>query len=169
MSSSARQSDATASGTKFSSFLTFKLDLVRTEMVGLANTYYRQECGLDVRSLRILRAICDSPGLTATAVRELTLIEKTLLSKLLADLLKRKVARRTVHPDDARQFQFWPTPAGSRLRAASDELGWKLEAQMLSVLSENERDELDRLLTKLADAFRGTAGQVVSLSEAPGA
>jgi MarR family transcriptional regulator, temperature-dependent positive regulator of motility len=157
MSSSAQPSDTASSGTKYSSFLTFKLDLVRSEMIGLANTAYRKACGLDVRSLRILRAICDSPGLSATAVRELTLIEKTLLSKLLADLLKRKVVRRTVHPDDARQFQFWPTPAGSRLRTASDELGWKLEAEMLSVLAESERKDLDRLLTKLADAFQDQA------------
>jgi MarR family transcriptional regulator, temperature-dependent positive regulator of motility len=142
---------------KFAHFLTFKLDLIKTEMISRANAVYKPACGLDVRSLRVLRIICDAPGITATAVKEQTLIEKTLLSKVMADLIERKQVRRTIHPDDARHFQLWPTPAGKRTRAASDELGQALEAELLAVLSHDEHAALDHIVDKLVDAFRASA------------
>src|SRR6202044_368675 len=91
--------------TKFSYFLTFKLDLVKSEMIRQANAVYRPACGRDVRSLRGLRIICDEPGITASMLKDQALIEKTVLSKVMAALIKRKLVRRTVHPNDARHFQ----------------------------------------------------------------
>lgn len=150
-------SDSAANqGTEWNYFLTFKLDLVKSEMISRANASYRSAVGLDVRSLRVLRVICHTEGITATALKEQTLIEKTLLSKLVADLIERKLVRRTIHPDDARHFQLWPTAAGKRLRTTADELGQSLETEMLSMLSAQERGELNRIVDKLVDVFRRT-------------
>ncbi|WP_168787419.1 MarR family winged helix-turn-helix transcriptional regulator [Paraburkholderia aromaticivorans] len=135
-------------------YLTFKLDLIKTGMINKANTAYRAACGLDVRLLRVLRLICDKPGVTATALTGQALIEKSLLSKLLAELIERKLIRRTIHPDDARHFQLWPTMAGKRTRAKTDGLGLKLEAEMLSTLSVMECKQLNRIADKLVEAFR---------------
>jgi MarR family transcriptional regulator, temperature-dependent positive regulator of motility len=143
-------------GIEWNYFLTFKLDLVKSEMISRANASYRQAVGLDVRSLRVLRVICNTEGITATALRQYTLIEKTLLSKLVADLIERKLVRRSIHPDDARQFQLWPTAAGKRLRTTADELGQTLETEMLSMLSAQERGELNRIVDKLVEVFRQT-------------
>ncbi|NML30109.1 winged helix-turn-helix transcriptional regulator [Paraburkholderia sp. G-4-1-8] len=123
-------------------------------MISRANAAYRPAVGLDVRSLRVLRIICDTPGITATTLKELTLIEKTLLSKLVADLIERKLVRRSIHPDDARHFQLWATAAGKRTRASSDELGQVLETEILSVLSAEERGQLNHIVDKLVDEFR---------------
>ncbi|VXC96413.1 MarR family transcriptional regulator [Burkholderia sp. 8Y] len=138
-------------------YLTFKLDLIKSEMISRANAGYRPTFGLDVRSLRVLRAICDRPGITASALKEQTLIEKTLLSKLLADLIDRKLVRRSIHPDDARHFQLWPTAAGKRMRESSDELGQSMEAEMLSILTADERRQLNSIVDKLVDGFRRAA------------
>lgn len=153
--SSAQSKAPVSKEAKFSYFLTFKLDLIKTEMISRANAVYRPACGLDVRSLRVLRLICDAPGITTTALKELTLIEKTMLSKLLADLIERKLVRRTIHPDDARHFQLWPTDAGRETRVASDTLGQSLETEMLSMLSAEEREQLNHIADKLVSAFRG--------------
>jgi DNA-binding MarR family transcriptional regulator len=126
-SSVARKAEVVATDAKSAYFLTFKLDLIKTEMIRRANGVYRPACGLDVRSLRVVRIVCDTPGITATALKEHTLIEKTLLSKLMADLIEKKLVRRTIHPDDARHFQLWATAAGEKTRAASDALGQSLE------------------------------------------
>jgi DNA-binding MarR family transcriptional regulator len=142
--------------TEWNYFLTFKLDLVKSEMISRANASYRSAVGLDVRSLRVLRVICHTEGITATELKEHTLIEKTLLSKLVAELIERKLVRRTIHPDDARHFQLWPTAAGKRLRATADEFGQSLETEMLSMLSAQERGELNRIVDKLVDVFRRT-------------
>jgi len=66
----------------FDQFLTFKLDLIKSEMISQANIAYKSAYGLDVRLLRVLRLICDEPGITATAVKGQTLLEKTVLSTL---------------------------------------------------------------------------------------
>lgn len=157
MPSATRKTAAVPPEAKSAYFLTFKLDLIKTEMIKRANAVYRPACGLDVRSLRVLRIICDAPGVTATALKEQTLIEKTLLSKLMADLIERKLVRRSIHPDDARHFQLWATAAGERTRSSSDELGQSLESEMLSMLSPDERDALNRIVDKLVEAFRGSA------------
>lgn len=135
-------------------YLTFKLDLIKSEMISRANAEYRPAFGLDVRSLRVLRVICDAPGITASALKGQTLIEKTLLSKLIADLIQRKLVRRSIHPDDARHFQLSPTAAGKRLRVSSDELGQSMETEMLSMLSAEERGQLNSIVDKLVDAFQ---------------
>jgi MarR family transcriptional regulator, temperature-dependent positive regulator of motility len=150
--------DETASADKGPSyFLTFKLDLIKSQMISRANSAYRSAVGLDVRSLRVLRVICSMAGITATELKEETLIEKTLLSKLVADLIERKLVRRSIHPDDARHVQLWPTPTGKRLRTTSDEFGKSLETEMLSTLSAAERAELNRIVDKLVDVFRSEA------------
>jgi DNA-binding MarR family transcriptional regulator len=148
------EENGAAAGYERAYFLTFKLDLIKSEMISRANAAYRPALGLDVRSLRVLRIICDAAGITATELKEQTLIEKTLLSKLVADLIERKLVRRSIHPDDARHFQLWPTAAGKRVRIASDELGQSLETEMLSMLSADERGELNRIVDKLVDVFR---------------
>ncbi|OLL29017.1 MarR family transcriptional regulator [Burkholderia sp. SRS-W-2-2016] len=123
-------------------------------MISRANASYRAAVGLDVRSLRVLRVICHAEGITATELKEQTLIEKTLLSKLVADLIERKLVRRSIHPDDARHFQLWSTAAGKRLRTTADQFGQSLETEMLSMLSADERSELNRIVDKLVDVFR---------------
>ncbi|WP_019938663.1 MarR family winged helix-turn-helix transcriptional regulator [Bordetella sp. FB-8] len=141
-------------------FLTFKLDLIKTDMINRADAAYEALCGLDVRKLRVLRIICAVPGVTASSVARQSLIEKTLLSKLLAELMRRKLVRRTVHPDDARHFQLWPTPAGLRVRDQAHELGKKLEDEMLSaLLTPDERRLLGHLVDKLMVMFVQDAAQ----------
>lgn len=144
---------------EFADYLTFKLDLLKAEMLRDANQIYRDQVGLDVRSLRLLRAICDNPGVTATGLRELTLIEKTILSKVLAELLDLNLIRRSVHRGDARLLQLWPTARGKKLRAASDVIGHALESSMLSVLTPAEQDSLNRLLDKLTNKLLADAVQ----------
>jgi DNA-binding MarR family transcriptional regulator len=143
----------------FSSYLTFRLDLLKTEMIRSANLVYRREFGLDVRALRVLRAICDAPGATATEIKESTLIEKTLLSKMLADLVEKQLIRRGIHPGDARHYQLWPTSDGERTRRLSDAVGESMERRMLSSLSETEKRELRRIIDKLVDELRQAAWQ----------
>ncbi|CAM2184811.1 MarR family transcriptional regulator [Paraburkholderia sacchari] len=151
----AKDNRGAVSGVTF--YLTFKLDLIKSEMISRANAEYRSALGLDVRSLRMLRVICDAPGITARALKEQTLIEKTMLSKLVADLIERRLVRRSIHPDDARHFQLWPTAAGKRMRISSDELGQSMETEMLSILTAEERAQLNSIVDKLVDEFRKAA------------
>ncbi|WP_276808222.1 MarR family winged helix-turn-helix transcriptional regulator [Castellaniella defragrans] len=143
----------------FSHYLTFKLDLVKSAMLRPANEAYRREFGLDVRALRLLRAICDIPGVTATRLHELTLVEKTLLSKDLKTLIERRLVRRSISPEDARQYRLQATAQGRKIRAASDTLGHAMENVLLAALTPEEHAQLDLLLDKLLWKFQEEGGR----------
>lgn len=134
-------------------YLTFKLDLIKTELIRRADAIYRPTCRLDVRSLRVLRLICDLPGVTSTRLRTLTLIEKTTLSKLLSVLSERSFIHRTADPDDSRYLKLWPTDSGHRVRAESDKLARAMEVEMLWMLSAKERVKLNLLIDKVLDSL----------------
>lgn len=139
---------------QFSHYLTFKLDLVKSAMLQPANEAYRQAFGLDVRALRLLRAIDDRPGITATGLHRLTMVEKTLLSKDLKVLIDRQLVNRSISRADARQYQLFVTAEGKEIRFNSDQLGHKIEVEQLSALTSEELSQLDHLLGKLLNSFQ---------------
>lgn len=135
----------------YSRYLTFRLDLASAALIGRANDVYKSAFGLDVRTLRVLRLICEMPGVTASEIAARTMIEKTLLSKLLPVLFDGGLATREAREADRRSFALLPTEEGRRVATASEALGRNLEARMTASLDAAERDMLDRLLDKLID------------------
>lgn len=123
-------------------------------MLQPANEAYRLAFGLDVRTLRLLRTINDRPGITATSLHKLTMVEKTLLSKDLKVLIEKRLVRRAIYPADARQYQLFATNEGEKIRIASDKLGHKIESELLAALSMTEQSQLDTILSKLLDSFQ---------------
>ncbi|SEA83397.1 MarR family winged helix-turn-helix transcriptional regulator [Paraburkholderia sartisoli] len=141
-----------------SDYLTFRLDLTSSLLVDKANVVYSDQWDLDVRALRVLRLVCAKPDITPKAVSQQALIEKTLLSKVLGQLCTRGLIARVTHSKDRRSISLRATPEGVRVAKASRKLGGKLEAKLLAALSENERETLNRLLTKLTSSLLA-AGQ----------
>ena len=139
-------------------YLTFKMDLIKTELISRADAIYRPSCGLDVRSVRVLRLICEMPGITSSRLRSMTLIEKSTLSKLLAAMLERDLVRRTINAEDSRYFNLWPTEAGHRLRAETDKLASAMEVEILWMLSTAEIAQLNHLVGKVMDSLFASAG-----------
>lgn len=144
----------------YSDFLTFKLDLTSALLIERANVAYRQHWDLDVRALRVLRLVCAEPDTTPKEVSRRTLVEKTLLSKVLADLEARGLMRRTTHPSDRRSVMLRATARGLEVARASEVLGSALEVELAKALSASERRTLERLLDKLSHDLlsAGSAG-----------
>jgi len=134
----------------YSDFLTFKLDLTSSLLIDRANVVYREHWNLDVRALRVLRLVCAEPDITPKQVSQRALIEKTLLSKVLAELDTRGLIGRTAHPSDGRSVALRATSAGLKIGRASEALGSALEAELAKTLSASERKTLERLLDKLS-------------------
>jgi len=136
-----------------SDYLTFRLDLASSLLVDKANVVYTEQWDLDVRALRVLRLVCAEPDITPKAVSQQALIEKTLLSKVLAQLCERGLMVRNTHSTDRRSIALRATPEGVSVAKASRKLGRKLEAELLAVLSEHEQETLTCLLSKLTSSL----------------
>lgn len=137
----------------YSDFLTFRLDQTSALLIERANAVYRERWDLDVRAMRVLRIIRSEPGITPKAVSQLALIEKTLLSKTLAELESRGLIARGAHTADRRSVALRVTSEGTKVATASEKVGSKLESELAAVLTERERETLGQLLAKLAQSL----------------
>lgn len=137
----------------YSDFLTFRLDLTSALLINRANMVYRERWDLDVRALRVLRLVCAEPDITPKSVSQRALIEKTLLSKVLAELETRGLITRSMHASDRRSIALRATAHGLEVAQASETVGTELEVELAKALSENERKTLERLLRKLSQSL----------------
>ncbi|MGE8449132.1 MAG: MarR family winged helix-turn-helix transcriptional regulator [Pseudomonadales bacterium] len=137
----------------YSDFLTFKLDLTSALLIDRANVAYRERWNLDVRALRVLRLVCAEPDTTPKEVSRRTLVEKTLLSKALAELETRGLISRNAHPSDRRSVMLRATADGFEVARASGVLGLALEVELAEALTAGERKTLERLLDKLSNSL----------------
>ena len=137
----------------YSDFLTFRLDLTSALLINRANLVYRERWDLDVRALRVLRLVCAEPDITPKSVSQRALIEKTLLSKVLAELETRGLITRSMHVSDRRSIALRATAHGLEVAQASETVGTELEVELAKALSEKERKMLGRLLRKLSHSL----------------
>ncbi|MGF6917262.1 MarR family winged helix-turn-helix transcriptional regulator [Paraburkholderia sp. 40] len=137
----------------YSDFLTFRLDLTSALLINRANLVYRERWDLDLRALRVLRLVCAEPDITPKSVSQRALIEKTLLSKILAELETRGLIARGMHASDRRSIALRATAQGLEVAQASETVGTELEVELTKALSENERKTLERLLRKLSHSL----------------
>jgi DNA-binding MarR family transcriptional regulator len=134
---------------RYRSYVSYRLEHVASKARATADAIYLREVGLDIRALRVLRRVAERPGLTVSEIVEGTLFERTLVSRLITELVAKKLLERSISPIDARQFQIGITPAGLQKVIAADELGDALNDDLLSTLDPAERAMFDRCLEKL--------------------
>ena len=112
--------------------------------------------GNDLRGqhLMILASLEDHGASSQKEISERLGIDASDLVALLDDLEKAGLANRKRDERDRRRYAVMPTPAGAktlRQRLVDVEL---LNQEMLAPLSQQERDELHRLLLKLFENHR---------------
>lgn len=131
------------------SFLTFRLDQLSQTAMAKASQVYKERLGLNIRELRVLRAIGDQPGLSSRTLSEATFIEQTLVSKHLRKLVDAGLVQRELESADARRVALHLTAQGEAIRAEADRLGEEMERDFLSVLTREELAQFNRCIDKL--------------------
>lgn len=131
------------------SFLTFRLDQLSQTAMAKASQVYKEQLGLNIRELRVLRAIGDQPGLSSRTLSEATFIEQTLVSKHLRKLVDAGLVQRALESADARRVALHLTAEGDAIREAADRLGEEMERDFLSVLTPEELAQFNRCIDKL--------------------
>lgn len=135
-------------------YLTYKLDLIKSLATKAADQTYAAEIDLRVRELRVLRLMHDHPGITATELRHLLVLDKTLMSKNLAVLEQRGFIRREVDDKDNRVQKLFLTTEGKRVWRQAERLGRRMEDEMFGELSRAQWQELHRLLDAVLASFQ---------------
>ena len=131
------------------SFLTFRLDQLSQTAMARASHVYRERLGLNIRELRVIRAVGDQPGLSSRSLSETTFIEQTLVSKHLRKLVDAGLIQRELESADARRVALRLTARGEAIRKEADRLGMAMERDFLSVLTPEELAQFNRCIDKL--------------------
>jgi len=134
---------------KYREYVSFRLEWVSSIARAEASKIYLRECGLDIRQLRVLRRVAEDPGLSVSEIVEATMFERTLVSRIISELVNDGLLVRRISESDARQFHIDITAKGLALATMADELGDQLNEDLLSSLDAHEREVLDRCLNKL--------------------
>ena len=134
--------------------LTYMLASIAEKGISGATRIFQNRFGVDIYQLRVLRLIRAQPGITFTELTKVTKIERSATSRMVSQLIKGGLVKRTNSPNDARQFTLEITAAAEALCDEADPLSLELEAQMLAPLTPEQReafrDTLD-VLMKWAD------------------
>jgi DNA-binding MarR family transcriptional regulator len=134
-------------------YLTYKLDLIKSQATHAADQAYATELDLRVRELRVLRPVHEHPGISATELRRLLVLDKTLMSKNLAVLERRGLIRGEVDTADKRVQRLFLTDEGERAWRVSERLGRQMEAEMFGELTPEQWQQLHGLLDAVLASF----------------
>ena len=129
--------------------LTYRLNIVAQEAIAINDPIFVRETGFNLRELRVLRIICDNPGVSFADIAKMTGLEKSLTSRLIQKLLKADMIERENSTQDARVFMLNPTEQGCEIRKKAREVSNRLEAILTDPLTTTEMEQLKNYLERL--------------------
>ncbi len=129
--------------------LTYKLNIVANRAISENDSIFVRETGLNIRELRVLRLVDDTPGITFVDVSDVTSLERTLTSRIIQKLIRDGFLVRENSKEDARKFGLHTTKAGKEARAKGRLVSDRLERLLIQPLSAEEEATLNALLNKL--------------------
>lgn len=135
---------------RLSDFLPYRVVALGQAMgQGLARQY-ADEFGLGIPEWRTLALVGQHAEVTAARVVVETPMDKATVSRAVASLAERGLVRRVPHPGDRRATVLRLSAEGTAVFEAVAERALRYEAGLLAALTDEERAQLDALLSKLA-------------------
>ncbi|MET0289402.1 MAG: MarR family transcriptional regulator [Pseudoxanthomonas sp.] len=130
--------------------LPYRLSVLAYRVIHSISGEYHRRYGLAVTEWRTMAVLGRFPSLSASEVCEHTGMDKVAVSRAVARLLERGLLQRRIHSDDRRRSVLALSPAGMAVHDEVAPMVLSCEQELLSPLEPEEREQLDRLLAKLA-------------------
>jgi len=153
----APENPATESSAAFAleHFLPYRLSVLTNTMSRAFARRYGERFGLSIPEWRVMAVLGRFAPLSANEVAERTAMDKVRVSRAVARLMKNGLIDRATDSGDRRRSALKLSRAGRRMHEAIIPIARQIEAALLARLTPEERDSLDRIVSKLMD--RATA------------
>jgi DNA-binding MarR family transcriptional regulator len=112
-----------------------------------------QEIGVRPGRFATLALIAQNPGISQTALSRANSRDKSTLTPLIADLIRRGLVRRTRMHNDRRSYRLTLTKAGEALLAQLTTCALEHERRLDAAIGARQRAQFLRTLRKLAAAM----------------
>ncbi len=128
--------------------------LLRRAWFGLNQTFRRQiaDMGMTPGQFTVLRTLTEHGDLTQRELTEVMSSDPNTIASLLARMEKLGWIRRETHERDRRANRLHVTAAGKRKFKAAKPTALDLQARVMSVLNEAEREQFLEALDKVSAA-----------------
>ena len=130
----------------------YRLSVLSNRISGAISREYHRRFGLAITEWRVMAVLGRFPGLSAREVTERTAMDKVAVSRAVARLLERGFIKRDTHGDDRRRSVLALSAAGFEVYETVAPMVVEITRKLMSVLTEEEEQVLERLITRLADA-----------------
>ena len=135
-------------------FLPYRLSVLSNLISGRIAKSYEDRFQLTIPEWRVMAVLGRFPGLTAAEVRERTAMDKVQISRAVSRLHKMGRIDQRIVEGDRRARHLYLSEDGLEVYAQIVPLARHYETKATLPLSASERNQLDRLLDKLAAAAR---------------
>jgi DNA-binding MarR family transcriptional regulator len=134
---------------KLGSFLPFRLSLLSNTVSANIAATYQDKFAISMSEWRIMAILAEYPDLSADEVCQRTQIEKSVVSRAVARLLKRHMIIRQIDDDDRRRSILRLSETGLSIYDEVMPVAEDFEKKLIAKLSKQERLTLLSLLDKL--------------------
>ena len=134
---------------KLKSFIPFRLSLLSNTVSANIAATYQDKFAISMSEWRIMAILAEYPGLSADEVCQRTQIEKSVVSRAVARLLKRHMIIRQIDDDDRRRSILRLSKTGLSIYDKVMPIAEDFEKKLIAKLSKQERLTLLSLLDKL--------------------
>lgn len=132
-------------------FLPYQLSVTSNAVSTRIAEQYRRRFALKTTEWRIMAVLGDAGALTQRELSQMTLMDKVPVNRACKKLEDRGLARRRPNASDGRSHLLELTAEGQAVHAGIMPLALKIEAELFSVLSAGEREQLGELLQRIRD------------------
>jgi DNA-binding MarR family transcriptional regulator len=139
-------------------FLPYRLSVLSNRISQTIAETYAARFGIAIPEWRVIAVLGRHPGLSANGVAERTAMDKVAVSRTIARLLERGVVQRDTHGDDRRRSVLELSETGYGIFDEVVPLALARERALLTHFSEDDRQRLDALLTKLSQGLEEMIG-----------
>jgi DNA-binding MarR family transcriptional regulator len=134
---------------KLGSFLPFRLSLLSNTVSANIAATYQDKFAISMSEWRIMAILAEYPDLSADEVCQRTQIEKSVVSRAVARLLKRHMIIRQIDDEDRRRSILRLSETGLSVYDEVMPIAENFEKKLIAKLSKQERLTLLSLLDKL--------------------
>jgi len=133
-------------------FLPYRLSVLSNTISRRIAELYDREFGLSIWQWRVMAVTGDTPGISATDIGQRTAMDKVAVSRAVAGLIELGYLERKASEEDGRRSRLYLTQTGQSVYDEIVPMALAEEQALEAVLSEEERNELTRLMEKLASS-----------------
>ena len=129
-------------------FLPYQLSILSLKISKGIAEHYQDQFGINISQWRVLVILYQNPDITAKKIAQLSQMDKVRISRTLKSLVQKDYLTQSKHPLDARAKNYELNKRGKYLMRAVIPDALRYEENLLSQLSQEEREQLHHLIGK---------------------